>query len=81
MVIAGMAEEEGIPYRFFENDDELERDEMDDDTFFQMMKQNNPSMFAYVSEQINEEIRRGYIPEEPKPESFMNMKPTKEEAE
>ena len=81
MVIAGMAEEEGIPYRFFENDDQLERDEMDDATFFRMMKQNNPSMFAYVSEQINEEIRRGYIPEEPKPESFMNMKPTKEEAE
>lgn len=76
MVIAGMAEDEGIPYRLFENDNELERDEMDDKTFFRMMKQNNPSMFAYVSEQINEQIRNGYVPEEPQPESFMNMKPT-----
>lgn len=78
MVIAGMAEEEGIPYRLFENDDQLERDEMDDLTFFRMMKQNNPAMFAYVNEQINEGIRRGHIPEEAKPESFMNMKQTEE---
>jgi hypothetical protein len=78
MVIAGMAEEEGVPYRLFENDDALERDEMDDATFFRMMKQNNPAMFAYVSEQINEDIRRGYVPEEPEPESFMNMKQMEE---
>ena len=50
MVIAGMAEEEGIPYRFFERDDELEKDEMDDETFFRMMKRNNPQMFAVISE-------------------------------
>lgn len=78
MVIAGMAEEEGVPYRLFENDDALERDEMDDTTFFRMMKQNNPAMFAYVSEQINADIRRGYVPEEPEPESFMNMKQMEE---
>jgi hypothetical protein len=81
MVIAGMAEEEGIPYRFFENDDELEKDEMDDATFFRMMKQNNPGMFSVINEKINSDIRRGYIPEEPQEENFMNMKPTMEEAE
>ena len=80
MVIAGMAEDEGIPYRLFENDDEIERSEMDDKTFFRMMRQNNPAMFAYVNEQINEQIRQGYIPEEPAPESFMNME-RMEEAE
>lgn len=74
IVLAGMAEEEGIPYRLFENDNALEADEMDDETFFRMMKQNNPSMFAYVNEQINEAIRRGYAPQEPEEESFMNMK-------
>jgi hypothetical protein len=66
-----MAEEEGIPYRFFENDNELEKDEMDDATFFRMMKQNNPAMFSVINEKI----------EEPQEENFMNMKPTMEEAE
>ena len=74
MVIAGMAEEEGIPYRFFERDDELEKDEMDDETFFRMMKRNNPQMFAVISEKINADIRRGYAPEEPEEENFINMK-------
>jgi hypothetical protein len=78
MVIASMAEDEGIPYRLFENDNALEADEMDDETFFRMMKQNNPSMFAYVNEQINEAIRKGYTPKEPEAESFMNMKRTEE---
>jgi hypothetical protein len=81
MALAGMAEEEGIPYRLFENDDELERDEMDDDTFFRMMKQNNPGMFSYISEEINQQIRKGYIPEEPEEDNFMNMNPVEEEAE
>ena len=73
MVIAGMAEDEGIPYRFFENDNELEKDEMDDETFFRMMRQNNPRMFEYVRETLNEGIRRGYAPEAPKEENFLSM--------
>jgi len=79
MVIAGMAEEENIPYRFFERDDELEKDEMDDETFFRMMKNNNPEMFAIIREKINEDIRKGYGPEEQEVENFMSMK--QEEAE
>ena len=43
--IANMAEENDIPYRFFENDDELSQGEMDDQTFFDMMAENNPAMF------------------------------------
>jgi len=75
--IANMAEEANIPYRLFENDDALTEDEMDDATFFAMMKQNNPAMFAYVSESINEGIRRGQTPQPPKEENFMTMKKPK----
>ena len=74
MVIAGLAEEEGIPYRFFERDDELEKDEMDDETFFRMMKTNNPQMFSIINEKINADIRRGYEPDEPEEENFISMK-------
>jgi hypothetical protein len=72
MYLAAMAEEEGIPYRFFENDDELEQGEMSDETFFTMLKQNNPAMFAFIREQINEGIRQGHMPDEPKQENFLS---------
>lgn len=78
MTIAGIAEEEGIPYRFFENNNELESDEMDDRTFFSMMKDNNPQMFAVIKEKMNEDIRKGAIPREPEPENFMSMTREKE---
>lgn len=74
MYIAAMAEEEGVPYRFFENADELSKGEMDDRTFFAMMKQNNPALFSFVREQINEGIRQGFMPEERKEENFLNVK-------
>ena len=77
MYIANMAEEEGVPYRFFENEDALTEGEMDDETFFGMMQQNNPQMFEYVSETVNRGIREGNAPRAPKEDNFMNM--TKEE--
>lgn len=73
ITIAGMAEEESIPYRFFENDDELDSEEMDDKAFFSLMKENNPQMFAVIKEKMNEDIRAGAAPREPEPENFMNM--------
>ena len=76
IVIADMAEEEGIPYRLFENDDVLEKGEMDDETFFRMMKDNNPQMFSYVRENVNASIRAGNTPQEP---NFMTMEQEKEE--
>jgi hypothetical protein len=79
LYIANMAEEENIPYRFFENDDALTEGEMDDETFFRMMQQNNPRMFEYVRETVNEGIRRGYAPDAPKEENFLSME--MEEAE
>lgn len=72
--MADMAEEEKIPYRLFENDNAMEEDEMDDVTFFQMMRQNNPRMFEYVRENINSQIRAGSVPQQPKDENFLTMK-------
>ena len=74
MYIASVAEDEGVPYRLFENDDALTEDEMDDETFFAMMRENNPAMFAYVSETINEGVRQGRAPQPPREENFMTMK-------
>ncbi len=73
MYIANIAEEENIPYRLFENPDALEEGKMNDETFFKMMKQNNPEMFNYVREGINEGIRRGFTPDAPEQESFITM--------
>ncbi len=76
LYIADMAEEDGIPYRFFENDDELTKDEMPDETFFTMLKENNPGLFSFVKEQINEGIRQGIMPNEIEEESFLSAKET-----
>lgn len=73
MYIANMAEENNVPYRLFENSDALTEDEMDDQTFFTMMRENNPAMFAYVSNQINESVRKGNAPRPPVEDNFMNM--------
>ena len=71
LYIANIAETEGIPYRLFENADALEEGKMNDETFFKMMRQNNPEMFNYVRETINEGIRRGIMPQE---ENFIDRK-------
>jgi len=70
IVIADMAEEDNIPYRLFENDNALDEGDMDDQTFVQMMKDNNPQMFEYIRENLNAAIREGNAPKEP---SFMDM--------
>ena len=74
LYIASVAEDENIPYRMFENENALTQGEMDDKTFFRMMRQNNPAMFAYVSETINEGIRQGRTPQPPEEKNFMTMK-------
>ena len=57
--IASIAEEANIPYRFFENKDALDEGTMDDDTLLEMMQENNPSMFNFIREKINKDIRMG----------------------
>ena len=51
---------------------------MSDETFFKMMKTNNPRMFEFIQENINETIRQGNQPLE---ENFINMQPTVTEEE
>ena len=74
MYLANMAEEEGVLYRFFENNDEFDKGTMDDETFFRMMKRNNPSMFSFIKEEINRGIREGTMPEEVTEENFLSQK-------
>ena len=78
IVIAGMAEEEGIPYRMFENKNAGEEGIMDDKTFFRMIKTNNPRMFEFIRENVNESIREGNKPLE---ENFLNAELNTEEDE
>ena len=74
MYLANMAEEEGVLYRFFENNDEFDKGTMDDETFFRMMKRNNPSMFSFIKEEINRGIREGTMPEEVTEENFLSQR-------
>ena len=71
IIISDLAEEEGVPYRMFENDNVLEENEMDDRTFAAMMKENNPQMFQFMRENLARAIRSGSAPRE---ENFMSMK-------
>jgi hypothetical protein len=73
LMIADMAEDEGIPFRMFENDNATEQGKMDDETFFRMMKQNNPRMFDYVREKVNQQIREGNAPKELEESNFLEM--------
>ena len=78
IVMAGMAEEESIPYRMFENRDAEQEGKMSDESFFRMIKTNNPRMFEFIKENINESIREGDRPLE---DNFLNMQPTITEEE
>ena len=57
----------------FENEDAGTEGQMDDETFFSMMKDNNPRMFEFIRENVNESIRQGNMPSEPTEENFMTM--------
>ena len=76
--MANMAEEEGIPYRMFENKDAGQMNQMSDKKFFSLIKRNNPRMFEFIQENINQAIREG---ERPVEENFLNMQPQTKEIE
>jgi len=79
IVIANMAETEGLPYRLFANKDAAEEGKMKDKTFIRMIKNNNPRMFEYIRENVNKVLRDG---DEPMEENFLNMPtPTQENEE
>ena len=58
--IAYIAEEEDVPYRMFEKDDGGRNDNrVDDESFFMLMKDNNPTMFETLREGLNSTLRKG----------------------
>jgi len=62
----------------FENKNAGEEGIMDDKTFFRMIKTNNPRMFEFIRENVNESIREGNKPPE---ENFLNAELNTEEDE
>jgi len=73
ILISDVAEQENVPYRMFENDNTLTKNEMDDETFVRMMKQNNPRMFSEVREKLGAAIRAGNRPKPPQEDNFISM--------
>jgi hypothetical protein len=61
LYMANMAEEEGVPYRLFENEDVFDEDELDDAHVLKVMKMNNPSMFQLLQKKAREAVRKGKV--------------------
>ena len=59
LYMADAAEQEEVPYRLLEDDKALERGEVSDETILRLMKKNNPNMFNFLNEQVNQVIRMG----------------------
>ena len=57
--VAYLADQEGIPYRMFEQDDPTADERLDDVEYLQLLKTNNPRMFAAMREELNKTLRRG----------------------
>ena len=58
--IAYIAEQEDIPYRMFERDDAGQDEKrVDDQSLFELMRINNPNMFAVIREGLNKALREG----------------------
>ena len=70
MYIASIADEQGVPFRLFENENVFEEEEIDDEHVLKVMKSNNPSMFKLLQERTREAIREGK--KVPDSESFLD---------
>jgi len=58
--IAYVAEQEDVSYRMFEKEDGGRNDNrVDDESFFMLMKDNNPTMFETLREGLNSTLRKG----------------------
>jgi len=73
LYMAGMAEKSGVPYRFFENDNALEENKLENKEIFKIMKKNNPSMFNFMREELNKAIRTGGATKEVTDRGFLSM--------
>ena len=70
MYIANIADEQGVPFRLFENENVFEEEEINDEHVLRVMKSNNPSMFKLLQERTREAIREGK--KVPDSESFLD---------
>tara|TARA_R100001086_G_C11831467_1_gene256723 strand:+ start:1272 stop:1808 length:537 start_codon:yes stop_codon:yes gene_type:complete len=59
LYLANLAEEEGVPYRLFENENAIEEDDLDDAHVLKIMKMNNPAMFQVLQNKVNQSLRQG----------------------
>jgi len=59
MYIAYLAEENGVPYKMFENENPMADERMSDRDYFNLLKQNNPRLFSQLREKLNETVRMG----------------------
>jgi|TARA_B100000085_G_C18444097_1_gene472069 hypothetical protein len=55
--LMGLAEENGVEPELFVVEPEKERENVDDQTLFRIMKQRNPSLYAGMIESMNEDLR------------------------
>lgn len=75
--LMGIADEKGLNPQLFV--DESEEEQVDDVTFFKILKQRNPELFDAMNEEMNENQRmqeqkaiENSMPPEPAPPSFLN---------
>tara|TARA_R100001460_G_scaffold69607_5_gene110240 strand:- start:3001 stop:3615 length:615 start_codon:yes stop_codon:yes gene_type:complete len=57
--VAYLADQEGVPYRMFEQDDPMSEGKMDDREFLELLKINNPRMFSAMRQKLNQTLRQG----------------------
>jgi len=89
--VAYLAEQEGIPYRMFENNDPTSENRMDDREYLELLKTNNPRMFSAMREELNAILRQGgkdtgesmqmppdNPPAAPAPQGFLNVEETED---
>ena len=56
LYIAYLAEQNDVPYRFFERDDALTKNRLDNREFLSLMKSNNPNMFEALRNTLEEKF-------------------------
>lgn len=59
LFIAHRAEENDVPYRFFERQDTLTADRLDNAEFVKLLKSNNPNMYELMESALRDKFEKG----------------------
>lgn len=65
LTIANIAEENKVPYRFFENENQMTEDQISDENVLRLMKTNNPEMYDFLLTSTGELSRLGTMTKKP----------------